>query len=247
MSQQGFTQWVRINLSPNHIYSAFHQARLSQELENSGNKGDRIAREQHRAFVIGAVLASVAFLEAAINELFYASSDSELGHDGLDADFKQRLSALWMVETFRRGARLLEKYQVALQLAGRTPFQKGTSPYQEAKLLVNLRNALVHFVPTTVPIKGKPGVEIPLDEFGKQLQGKFPENPWKAKHPLVSTGLHSEKATWPFFPEGCLGSGCAFWGAQTALAFADKFFNILKLRWYYEHLRSDLMPENSTG
>jgi hypothetical protein len=240
---QGFTGWVRIHLSPNHIFSAFYLARLARQLEHQGDSTDQIIREQHRGIVISGVLASVAFLEAAINEL-YVSASEPFGNNSLTEELQKRLKAIWSLEVFRRNARILEKYQVALELAGHEPFLKGANPYQDVKLLIDLRNALVHFVPSTTPIVGQPEVEIPLDEFGKQLRGKFPENPWKAKYSLISSGPEPEPATWPFFPEGCLGSGCAFWSAQSALAFADEFFNKLDVKWYYEHLRTNLLLED---
>lgn len=244
---QGFTSWVRIHLSPNHIFSSFHLAMLSRQIEMTGNKHDKLASEQHRSFVIGAILSAVVFLEAAINEFFSAATDSTLSIPKLDFELKQKLSALWMVENFRRTAKTLEKYQCALQLAGKKLFNTGMNPYQDAKNLINIRNALVHFIPSTTPIQAEPDVEIPLDEFGKQLQGKFIENPWKPQYGLISTSGGPEKATWPFFPEGCLGSGCARWAAKSALNFVDDFFATLSLKWYYEHLREELKFKDEKG
>lgn len=235
-----FTGWVRIPLSPNHIFSAFHLAQLSKQVEVEGDPNDKATREEHRSYVIGSILASVAFLEAAINELFSAAADGDLGQLKLDTDLRGGLAALWSIDNFRRGARLLEKYQCALQLAGKPLFDRGKNPYQDAKCLIELRNALVHFVPTTTPISGEAGIEIPLDEFGKMLQGKFSENPWKPKYALISEGPDPKPATWPFFPEGCLGSGCARWAAESAISFADQFFAVLELRWYFEHLRPEM-------
>jgi hypothetical protein len=60
---QGFTAWVQIHLSPNHIFSAFYLARLARQLEHHGDSADQIIREQHRGIIISGVLASVAFLE----------------------------------------------------------------------------------------------------------------------------------------------------------------------------------------
>lgn len=234
---------MRIHLSPNHIFSAFYLANLSTQIEAVGNKNDKLIREQHRSLVIGTILSAVAFLEAAINELFSVATDSLLSTPKLDPELKQKLAALWALDNFRRTARLLEKYQCALQLAGKKTFDKGINPYQDAKNLIDIRNALVHFVPRTTPILGRQGVEIPIDEFGKQLQGKFPENPWKPQFTLINR----EKASWPFFPEGCLGSGCARWAAKSALNFADAFFAELSLQWYYEEFRQELKFEDDHG
>ena len=42
---------------------------------------------------------------------------------------------------------ILEKYQMAIFLAGKEPLPEGREPYQPADLLIALRNALVHFRP----------------------------------------------------------------------------------------------------
>jgi hypothetical protein len=247
LRDQGFTGWVRIHLSPNHIFSAFHLAKLSQEVEKHGNQHNKMTREQHRSFVIGAIFSSVAFIEASINELYSAAADAHFHTPKLEPELKQRLSALWILENFRRTARTLEKYQCALQLAGKKIFDIGMNPYQDAKNLIDIRNALIHFIPRASPIQAEPDVEIPLDEFGRRLQGKFPENPWKPQYALIHTGPESEKATWPFFPEGCLGSGCAQWAATSALNFVDDFFAALDLKWYYDHLREELKFKDDKG
>ena len=232
-----YTHWARIHLSPSHLFSAAHFARMSACLENEADVTQELIKERHRSCVIGSIFASVAFLEAAINELYVAASDKMIDHPGLADEFRTRLATIWSIEHFRRGARVLEKYQCALGLAGAKQFDKGARPYQDAKLLVDLRNALVHFVPETVPIKAESGVEIPVHKFGKQFRGKFKTNPFAAKYAVISSSSSPETATYPFFPEHCLSHGCAQWAVNTSLTFADHFFKALNLEWYYEYLR----------
>ena len=171
------TNWVRVHLSPNHLFSAFHHASMSRQLEQEGDVRDRATTERHRASVVGAVLAATAFLEASINELFYAAGDTNVAHPSLDETTRKSFDALWSVDGFRRSARVLEKFEVALQLAGSVPLAKGSKPYQDARLLVDLRNALVHYVPSTFVIEAGASQDESLDEFGKKFRGKFEENP----------------------------------------------------------------------
>lgn len=236
------TNWVRVHLSPNHLFSAFHHASMSRQLEQEGDVRDRATTERHRASVVGAVLAATAFLEASINELFYAAGDTNVAHPSLDETTRKSFDALWSVDGFRRSARVLEKFEVALQLAGSVPLAKGSKPYQDARLLVDLRNALVHYVPSTFVIEAGASQDESLDEFGKKFRGKFEENPWRAKYLVISSGSEPNpaEAEYPFFPERCLGSGCAIWASQSALEFADEFFQRLGIQWYYHHSTKDL-------
>ena len=220
---------------------------MSASLENETDARQEFVKERHRSCVIGSIFASVAFLEAAINELYIAANDRILTDLGLADEFRTRLATIWSIEHFRRGARVLEKYQCALRLAEKELFDKSAQPYQDAKLLVELRNALVHFVPETAPIKAKPGVEVPVHKFGKQFKGKFKTNPFAAKYAVISSGSSPETATYPFFPEHCLSHGCAQWAVNTSLIFADHFFNALSLKWYYEYLRPVAVTDCKLG
>lgn len=214
---------------------------MSAGIEATGEpRRGKFMGEQQRSFVCGAILASVAFLEASINEFF--DDDPELSND-----VRVKLGSLWEIEFFRRHGKILEKYQTALRLAGRKPLPAGENPYQDARHLVKLRNELVHFIPTDAQTAASPGVQVPLDEFGKALLGKFQENPWPnlITCDVYNNGVKCESGpeTPPFFPERCLGSGCACWAAKTALAFADEFHSRIGLKGHYDYLRPQLSLE----
>ena len=100
---------------------------------------------------------------------------------------RTQLGALWDVDRFRRSASTLEKYQCALRFADLPKFSEGALPYQDTKLLIDLRNALVHFVPETTPTKSGPSIEIPKHKFENMLKGKFAPNPFAAKYSIIST------------------------------------------------------------
>ncbi len=239
--EQKFTAWVTVHLSPNLIFSAFHLANLSLEIEKLGAKSSTTIL-QHRSFVSSSIISSVAFLESVINEFFSTPQE-------VDSELRARLSAIWAIENFTRTARTLEKYQAALKLAEKNQFEKGTNPYQDAKNVIGLRNALIHFVPEIKPTHGKPGVEIPLDDLGERLRGKFKENPllqvFSARFGVIRADgtMDGEKEKVfknPFFPETCLSGDCARWAAQSVLNLADEFFARLALQSRYEYLREHL-------
>ncbi len=42
---------------------------------------------------------------------------------------------------------ILEKYGIFLDVVGAEPFEKGSFPYQDASILIDVRNELVHYEP----------------------------------------------------------------------------------------------------
>jgi len=146
--------------------------------------------------VTSSLLQSVAYMEATANELFedandpnFPASAQPLAESALSA-----MAAWWRATDNGRRSDILLNYQMLLVFNGRALLKEGEQPYQQAKLLVELRNALVHFRPESVSL----GVEVRLE---KKLKRLFPPNPlWGSL----------------WWPHGCLGSGCALWGFVTA-------------------------------
>lgn len=98
-------------------------------------------------------------------------------------------------------SKVLNKYQLALSVSDGDPFDMKTSPYYDADSLFRLRDALVNYL-NFRPV-GRRGLRSRLD-------GKFPLNPYAL-----------ERGGW--FPERCLGAGCARWAVSTAEVFGDDF------------------------
>jgi hypothetical protein len=231
---------VRYYLSLNHIQAAAHFARQSKRIQSlpdyhtlsAPEQQDRIA--EHRAYVIGSILSSVCFLEAAINELFADAAGHTRGWvNPLGADVLKLIASRWTVEKLERSARLLEKYEIGLSLAAKPPFDRGAAPYQDVRDLVLLRNALVHAKPESVTtVSEMDPTSVDVQRLEKLLRAKnFAMNPFL-------NGLAN-----PFFPDKCLGHGCARWGVASAFAFADEFFSRLGLTPVYDGFRSSLGVE----
>lgn len=98
-------------------------------------------------------------------------------------------------------SKVLNKYQLALSVSDGDPFDMSTSPYHDADSLFRLRDALVNYL-NFRPV-GRRGLRGRLD-------GKFPLNPYA-----------TEQGGW--FPDRCLGAGCANWAVSTAEVFGDDF------------------------
>jgi hypothetical protein len=213
-------------LSISHLSAAALFAQQCREIEASADTTpiDSPQRRQHNAYAVSSVIVSAAFLEATINEIFSDCSDEHITDRIASLPSMSLMGRLWEKGVPRTASySILEKYEIALELNGKSAFNAGTNPYQDVKLLVELRNALIHYEPET--IVSHSGYEAPkLHKFEKRFAGKFPVNPL--------TGLGN-----PFYPDKLLGSGCAKWAVSSAVAFTDDFFQKLGITPAYEHVR----------
>jgi hypothetical protein len=215
--------WSR--LSKHLIQGAAMSARSAARIEEE-KRDDSSPRfdPEHRAYVMSAVVMAVSFLEATINELFAQAADGRL--KGLNADATRRLSGCWGLEGFQTLS-LLEKFNAAVLLTGNVPFTKGALPYQDVQLLVRLRNALVHYRPEWMTAASEADATVERRRLEKSLKGKFPINP------LIAKGN-------PFWPDKCLGYGCAKWAVESAVKFADEFFSRMGLPSPHDDVRLHL-------
>lgn len=206
------------DLSSQHFWSAevFAGNALQIEEEFSDKECAHGVYSKHQAYASGAVLSTVAFLEAYINELFYHCSLTLGGApiDGLDRDQQAtlgRMSRRGVPRTARYP--VLEKYDIALDLLAKAPLGAAAQPYQDASSLVKLRNALVHYEPEFYPVPGPLRDSVDpraAPSLEKRLRSKFPLNP------LAATG-------YGFFPDHCLSAGCAAWAVEVSLSFVKSF------------------------
>lgn len=211
--------------SLHHLRAAAKFARLSAEVEKSysGQFDDELFSD-HRGYVTGSVVTAVSFLEATINELF---SDAMEGTSEqvkqLDADTLTLMTNIWKLpktESFS----ILDKYQLALSLARKEPFEKGKLPYQHVQLLINLRNTLVHYKPGWVSKdKGLHKWEGQLQAVGFSLNPMMPHN--------------------PFFPDQCISHGCAKWAVICSLGFARDFYSRMGLTPLFDTVSSNVRTE----
>lgn len=225
----GFTS-SRAYLSIGHLKNAAHFTRLTGEIERR-ERFVRGAIKPHDAFAMGAVLSSGAFVEAAVNEVYADAADDShpwevmrmIGEgyaERMPEELRTALSGLWNTRTWRMRTPTLEKYQVALGFAGAQRFDAGAAPYQDVKLLTKLRNALVHFEPSS----HHEGISEPT-RLERSLTGKFPLNPLVA----YPEGSRPDDPVVPFLPNRCLGHGCALWSLRSSVAFTREFFDRIGL------------------
>ena len=165
----------RAYFSSYHLWAAQYFARSAEEIESEPVRKPRFDIK-HRSNVTASVLSAIAFLEAAVNELFQDVVDL---HDSyvspIGEDSRKLMRTFWELteERNRSPFSILDKYQMALTFCRKDPFSDGAQPYQDADLAIKLRNALMHYKPATY------GGET-QHKFFKQLPSKFSDNPLMA-------------------------------------------------------------------
>lgn len=203
-----------------HCKSAAYFARQAKEIELKNELNyDKITIL--KAYVTACIFSSVAFLEAAINELFATDSSSSIW-DGLTNDERKNLASAWDEATDKKPT--LEKFAYALELLERIPFNKGHRPYSDTNTLISIRNKLVHYN----------GSWFDIGTEGMLRDGA-----------LATSKLANETKKLPKIPDyygnaPWLSSGTAEWAITSALTFADEFYKLLKITPVHDHIREEL-------
>ena len=226
---------IRDCFSVKYIQSAAFFCRMAWQIEADYDTSGKISADQrlrHEAFVLNAVFSSVAFLEATINELWSdAADDAYCFPDEKTEALLRAIGEKWNNENYFDRTPLPLKYQKVLEIGGLPIFPENDPDFLGIKEIIAIRNYLMHYRREWIPLPtGHESVEDAgqhMEPFGHQLAGRFAPSPFAA-------------ANLPFFPDRCLGHGCAQWAVKTSLAFTDRFFDVLGLPSSYEGIREEL-------
>ena len=228
--KESFNVKSRAYFSMQHIQSAALFARHSGQIEKEydGNFSSELITE-YWAYVTASIFTAVSFLEATINE-FFADTTEEYSENlrALDSNTKALMADKWKSMSKDYSIRMMDKFDIALMVAGKPTFNRGEKPAQYVDLIVELRNSLIHYYPEWVNdgITASSMVATKRKSL-KGLIGKFPTSPLMNK-------------SGPFFPNKCLGYGCARWSVKSSLAYSDEFYARLGVSAPYEHIRQYL-------
>ena len=218
---------IRHSYSHHHLAAAVRFADLAATIEGtraplSGTTSVLSSDvDDHRHFVIASIMCTGACVDTAINEV-YADADDHRRR------FWRRLStaALDRLKAMRAhlGSQVLRKYELALILADRPPWDPKDPLYRDVKTFTELRNQLVHYTPEWGSGGAESHTGTSAQRFRALLRGRFPLNPFTA----------SGNA---FFPDQCFSVGCLRWCFQATLAFMDEFFRRMRMRVPYARAR----------
>lgn len=217
---------LRTFFSLQHLKSAAYFTRSAATIQSDVQQ-ELIASEKHTALsamVIGAIFSSVAFLEATINELYADAQDptgplAKMGHDRLI-----RLEGVWTEKVDRQP--ILCKYLLFLEALGYPPLEKGSRTWADVRLLIDLRNNLVHYQASWLDA-GTADMIRP----GALAKSKL-VTPLR-QLPRIPGAAGQRTAGW-------LSAGTATWAVQAALNFTEIFFENIKVTPTYDHIRQEL-------
>ena len=185
------------------LMAAASQSAMALEIEDIPSVWENPQiRIDHRGFVVGAIMQSVAALETEI--------DSVMRWGVGDRPIRREMVALLepvLEITERSGS--LERFNLVLHLLKKGPFSTGTQPYQDARLVISLRNALVHY-------KSIGNEYLNGRKLFKALKQKNHRSP-----PFL-------KGDTDFFPHRCLSAECSSWAVVSCIALIDGFYEKLE-------------------
>jgi len=193
------TGTLRYNFAVQHMMAAARFARNCHQIEKD-NAGQSFGPffDEILSYVSASVLSAVAALEANINESFADIQDGITVVGGFNC---QALQESWCeIEKLS----ILDKYNRFLELEKLDGLDASASQYQFAKILIGVRNALVHYKPEWHD------EQKVHKKISQRLRGKFKFSPF------VDVNA-------PIFPMRCMTYGFADWTVQSTLNFADWF------------------------
>lgn len=193
---------IRFNFTYNFLVGAASLARLARDIDSKGIRATEEEKLQHLAFVSGSIMQSVAALESEVWSLLNHGPGHYLGSNGLDKNGAEILAIV--ADSLERES-ILDRYDLALKLIKRTPLDFGRQPIQDTKLLIGLRNEIMHF-------KSLWTSKIDRKTLFKDLEKKDPTPPSFYSGNEIN-----------FFPLKCLTHSRAKWGVKTAIEFIDHF------------------------
>jgi hypothetical protein len=199
--------WSRDKLSRHHIISAHHFAEDARLIEAQEGDIPQDEKWRYRASVTAAVLSAVAYLSACINELYLDVRKLGEGNES-----KMRMELDLLVKAWPRIARaqVLQRYQLALSVADADQYNADKKPYIDAENLIRLRDALLSYDTDWEDTKGQ------IQSLEARLKSQF--------RPSSLVSAHR-----PWFPDRCLGSGCASWAVLTVQLFVNDFYKRMSL------------------
>ena len=222
----------RYSYSLQHIQSAALFTRQAYQLESTYNgKFSEDLFADDKSYATEAIIAVVAFLEATINELFSDTVDNPYSEQvqQLDTNTRQLMADMWKLGVPNNKA--IQKYQIALTLARKQTFVLGVSPAQDIPTIIKIRNDLIHYEPSWVSTLEQNIVVDTSNYQALQKEKKFAINPLYA-------GTQN-----PFFPDKCLGHGCAKWAVDSSIKFIEEFYSRMIISSPINHIKHRLNTE----
>jgi hypothetical protein len=206
-----FNVRVRYSFVPQFLQGSAMFTRRAHEIENYHvDTVDEEMRAEHLSYVSSAVMQSVAALEAEISEVILHGPGHHLGSNGLDVAARDFLRPL--VDLVDKQP-TIKRYEIVLHLLKKPAIDRGGQIYENADLLIRLRNELIHY-------KSQWGPEMDQLKLFNRLQRLGLEKP----------SFVSPEPQTNFFPHRCMSASLASWSVMAAVAYINDFYKNLGIK-----------------
>jgi hypothetical protein len=199
--------------------------------------------EDYNRYCYSAIIFSISFLESVINELYRDISDQSMWNiiqdknqdisDNLHNDIidskKINQKKEYYNKNFGNYPKTLKNYNILLDLANKPIFFRDSTYSEDIIYLFRIRNKLIH---ADFKWNRYNSQELCYSDTDSEFFTQIFENKFKP-NPFITGG--------PYFPNRCIGYGCAKWALQTAVKFTDEFFLRMQMKPVYEHLNRKIM------
>lgn len=175
---------------------------------------------EHRGLVCSVIMQSAAALETEAHETCKYGPGAYLSSCRPDIQARDFLLPLADLVDRRN---TLERFNLILHLLKRPLLDKGRNPYQDAKLVVSLRNEIVHY----------------KSKWGRKME---PGKLYKTLEELGHKAPPFTDETMNFFPDRCLSAECAKWAQVSIVKFLEGFYESLGVPSRFANYRPDLDP-----
>ena len=194
---------ARYSFTAHFLHAAAIFVRRAYEIEAvTSHNTEQIT--EHRGYVVGAVMQSVAALEAEIYEVTAHGPGHHLGSNHIDAKAREFLVPL--VDLIDNQD-VLERYHLVLHLLQKGSLARDSALWENTLLLIRLRNALVHY-------KSQWGRDISPKLLAGLQKLALPRPPFISRHEF-------------FFPNQCLSAARGAWAVDTSFKFLTTFYELL--------------------
>ena len=172
-----------------HLFAAVRFSEMVAAEETEG-KDQRLIRD----YATACVFAAVAALESYANELFFQPQTTFPEHSA------KLLAEIWELSERKP---IIDKFNLALRIKNQPTFDEKQSPAKNVVLLIDLRNALVHFKPAWNSEAAQ------HRRLSDKLRGKF-------KPSKILKGPTIFPYSWPTV-------GCTEWAIDAVQIFSEHF------------------------
>jgi len=219
-------------LSTAFLHSAIYHAKAAREIEAEVRAREVPDREfntkksgEYFHSIAASIVTCAMFVESTINEILHDFMNNSGDAGSLASKDIRRVFSITGKRSLRLAA-TLERYELLAEVLGVSPVTKGTDPYQSVKLLIEVRNGLVHYQPSD---------EVVFTSMSDVDTSQRFEDSFRSRN--IQTNPFAPKASL-YFPDRLLSVDLAFFFIDSATEFVSVYLDSISLSRKAQHVRA---------